>query len=153
MATAVSSPGPSRHAGWWDEGYVVIRRPDVGVGPRVADLARDMLGPDAAVITSRVDVDQPGTFGRPWDRADGAAGRAVIIWHALTAATIEGGCPWLVPGSHLGPVGDYDRDGAVPVTLEPGDLLVFDARLRHAISANHSREARVAVVVEYAAGG
>jgi ectoine hydroxylase-related dioxygenase (phytanoyl-CoA dioxygenase family) len=152
MATVVSTPGPSRHAGWWDEGYLVIRRPDVGVGPRAADLARDVLGPDAAVVASRVDVDAPGTFGRPWARADGAAGRAVVIWHALTPATREGGCPWLVPGSHLGPVGDHDRDGAVPVTLEPGDLLVYDANLRHATSANHSRHALVAVVVEYAAG-
>jgi ectoine hydroxylase-related dioxygenase (phytanoyl-CoA dioxygenase family) len=153
MAAVVSSPGPSRHAGWWDRGYVVIRWPDVGTGPRAVDLARDVLGPDAAVVATRVDVDEPGTFGRPWTRVDGAAGRSVVIWHALTPATLEGGCPWLVPGSHLGPVGDFDRDGAVPVTMAAGDLLVFDARLRHRTSGNHSPDARVAVVVEYAAGG
>lgn len=152
MATVVSSPGPSRAAGWWDQGYVVIHRPDVGVGTPVAALARDVLGSDAAVVGTRVHVDEPGSFGQPWSRSDGAAGRSVVIWHALTAATLERGCPWLVPGSHLGEVGDFDRDGAVPVTLEAGDMLVFDPRLRHRTSGNHSRESRVAVLVEYAVG-
>jgi phytanoyl-CoA hydroxylase len=150
MATVVSSPGTSRAAGWWDQGYVVIRRPDVGVGTPIADLARDVLGPDAVVVGSRVLVDEPGSFGQPWSRQDGTAGRSVIVWHAVTAATLERGCPWLVPGPHLGPVGDYDRDGAVPVTLEAGDMLVFDPHLRHRTSGNHSRESRIGVMVEYA---
>ncbi len=151
MATAVSAAGPGSGAVWRDRGYAVIRRPDVGVGHAAAEIVAEILGAGAEAVASRVDVAAPGTLGGPWRPVGDGAHPAVAVWHALTAATLENGCPWVVPGSHLGPVGDHDRDGAVPVVLAPGDVLVLDARLRHRPGDNHARQTRVVVVVDYAA--
>jgi ectoine hydroxylase-related dioxygenase (phytanoyl-CoA dioxygenase family) len=158
VATVVSAAGSGSAATWGEQGYVVIRRVDVGSRRVAADIVAELAGPGAHVVASRVDVAPPGRTGGPWGRAgasapdgDGAAGApAVVVWHALTEATLENGCPWVVPGSHLGPVGDFDRDGAVPVLLVPGDVLVLDARLRCRSSDNHSTLTRVSVVVDYA---
>jgi ectoine hydroxylase-related dioxygenase (phytanoyl-CoA dioxygenase family) len=154
MATVVSASGSGSGAAWGEEGYVVIRRLDVGTGQMATAIVAELVGPGAAVVASRVDVAPPGALGGPWGPAGGArapgAGPAVAVWHALTEATLANGCPWVVPGSHLGPVGDFDRDGAVPVPLEVGDVLVLDARLRVRAGDNHSTQSRVGVIVDFA---
>jgi hypothetical protein len=155
VATVVSAAGSGAGSTWGEEGYVVIRRLDVGSRQVAAGIVADLVGPDAQVAASRVDVAPPGDAGGRWGPAGAGAGGggeapAVAVWHALTDATLENGCPWVVPGSHLGQVGDGDRDGAVPVPLVAGDVLVLDARLRCRSTPNHSTLARVAVVVVYA---
>lgn len=151
MATVVSSPGAGPIAAWQDRGYALIRRADVGVHRRTADVVQELLAAGAEVVASRVTIDPPGSPGSPWQRAADGPGLAVVVWHALTDAGLHNGCPWLVPGSHRARAGDHDRDGAIPVTLAPGDVLVLDAGLRHRTTANHSRASRVEVVVRYAA--
>ena len=151
MATVVSAAGPGSGAAWRELGYAVIRRPDVGVGQLATDIVAGILGPGAKAVASRVDVAAPGTHGGLWRTAGPGVRPAVAVWHALTAATLENGCPWVVPGSHAGGAGDHERDGAVPIVLEPGDVLVLDTRLRHRPGDNHSRQTRVVVVVDYAA--
>jgi phytanoyl-CoA hydroxylase len=151
MATVVSAAGPGSGAVWREQGYAVIRRPDVGVGQVATDIVAGILGPGARAVASRVDVAAPGVLGGPWRAAGTGRRPAVAVWHALTAATLENGCPWVVPGSHLGPVGDHARDGAVPVVLAPGDVLVLDTRLRHRPGDNHSCQTRVTVLVDYVA--
>jgi len=150
MATVVSAAGPGSGAVWREQGYAVVRRPDVGVGLLATDIVAGILGPGAKAVASRVDVATPGTLGGPWRAAVPGLRPAVAVWHALTAATLANGCPWLVPGSHAGAVGDHERDGAVPVVLEPGDVLVLDTRLRHRPGDNHGCQTRVVVVVDYA---
>lgn len=155
MATVVSSAGSGPGAAWAERGYAVIRRVDVGTGQLAAAVVAELVGAAAEPVASRVEVAPPGTSGGPWRPAGTGSGTgpAVAVWHALTEASLDNGCPWVVPGSHLGPVGDFDRDGAVPVPLAPGDVLVLDARLRHRASDNHSSHTRVVVIVDYAAPG
>jgi hypothetical protein len=158
MATVVSSAASGSDAAWAEQGYAVIRRVDVGTGQLAAQVIAALAGPGAVAVRSRVDVAPPGGPGGPWRSARGSDGQggppapAAAVWHALTEATLEGGCPWVVPGSHLGPAGDYDRDGAVPVPLAAGDVLVLDGRLRHRACDNHSTRTRVTVVVDYSTG-
>lgn len=158
MATVVSSAASGPDAAWAEQGYAVIRRVDVGTRQLAVQVVAALAGPGAVPVGSRVEVAPPGAPGGPWRGAggDGAgpggAASSVAVWHALTEATLEGGCPWVVPGSHLGAVGDFDRDGAVPVPLAAGDVLVLDGRLRHRMCDNHSTCTRVTVVVDYATG-
>lgn len=116
----------------------------------MAGIVADLVGPGAHVVASRVVVAPPGRSGGPWGRAGAGGAPAVAVWHALTDATLENGCPWVVPGSHRGPAGDFERDGAMPVPLSAGDVLVLHARLRCRSTDNHSTLTRVSVVVDYA---
>lgn len=64
----------------------------------------------------------------------------------------------VIPGSHRSNtlrrprnLEDYDEEppGAVELTAEPGDAIVFDRRIWHARTDNHSRVTRKAVFVAY----
>jgi ectoine hydroxylase-related dioxygenase (phytanoyl-CoA dioxygenase family) len=44
-------------------------------------------------------------------------------------------------------------DGAIPVLMEPGDLLLFDSHLMHRSTDNESSGVRAAMVFHYAATG
>jgi hypothetical protein len=81
----------------------------------------------------------------------------LTVWIPLTVATIAHGCLTVVPGSHSGgifthcpgdaagleiPESALARDGAVPVPLSPGDLLLLHRRTAHASLSNISNEIR-----------
>ena len=61
---------------------------------------------------------------------------------------------WVVPGSHLSDSleipPDRNPDGAIPVCAGPGDLTLFDRRLWHARSPNHSPIVRKVLFFGYA---
>lgn len=121
----------------------------------------------------------PFTPGRPV-RADAGEPRAaerrsevnvVGAWIAATEATLDNGCLYVVPGSHREPVHahipdrrenanfgymeivDHELDNAVPVEMEPGDLLLFDSHLMHFSRDNASDRRRAAMVYHYAPAG
>jgi ectoine hydroxylase-related dioxygenase (phytanoyl-CoA dioxygenase family) len=48
---------------------------------------------------------------------------------------------------------DHDMAGAVPVLMEPGDLLLFDSHLMHRSTDNASAGLRAAMVYHYAPTG
>jgi len=142
---------------------------------RLLDLVAELLGPDLDCFLSQFIFKLPGALGQPWhqdafyfpfDR-----GPQVGVWLAVTEATLENGPLWVLPGSHREPVHevvpdarehanyayveivDHDMEGAVPVLLSEGDLLLFHSHLMHRSTDNRSDEKRAAMVYHYAAAG
>ncbi len=75
------------------------------------------------------------------------------MW-ALTEFTEENGATRLVPGSHLR---DHSPDVAkhyesIPAEMRKGSVLVWHGSLWHGGGANHTRERRVGVAMNYCAG-
>ncbi len=86
--------------------------------------------------------------------------RAVSFWVALDEATVDNGCMWFVPGSHLEPMRKHHQDEATraleceateseaePVPLKPGDATVHHGRTLHYSRANSTDADRRAVIV------
>jgi phytanoyl-CoA hydroxylase len=90
----------------------------------------------------------------------------VSVWLALTPETLDNGCLRVIPGTHLTVLerlrfdedlflrGDLPENQeliarAVPVELEPGDVLFFHARTFHAASRNHSQATKYSVVFTF----
>ena len=139
----------------------------------VLDLMSELLGSGVNVVPRRLIVTGPGAYGRPWhqDSLDlpFEPDHQVGVSLALTEATLDNGCMWVLPGSQTEPVHDHlpdrrpgsphgyveivdhDMGAAVPVPMEPGDVLLFDSHLMHRSTDNHSRGARAAMVYRVSA--
>jgi hypothetical protein len=115
--------------------------------PGVVDAVRTVLGEGATVVRLGAVVIRPGTPGPAWRRPAHGGGRL-----ALTDATLAGGCPWVVPGSHTRAAGRHDDVdphpgvGSVPVPMAPGDLLLHVPRLLHRTTDNHAVAPHVALL-------
>jgi phytanoyl-CoA hydroxylase len=142
---------------------------------RVLDLVSGLLGPDIDVFLSQFIFKNPGAYGQPWHQDSFyfpfEPDHQVGVWLAVTEATLDNGCLWVLPGSHTEPVHehlpdrrpdsqygyveivDHDMGAAVPVLMEPGDLLLFDSHLMHRSTDNHSRGIRAAMVYHYSPAG
>jgi len=98
-----AAPGSGPPAG-------VVDVADVVRDERVLDLVGQVLGDPVDVLGGHLVVTQPGEQGPPWHQgAARMAGpappdRAAVVRLAVTEATLVGGCPWVVPGSHTGPL-------------------------------------------------
>ena len=93
------------------------------------------------------------------------------MWLAVTEATLENGCLHVLPGSHHETIHehipdrrpnalygyveivDHDMTDAIAVTMDPGDLLLFDSHLMHRSTDNESKKLRAAMVYHYCATG
>jgi ectoine hydroxylase-related dioxygenase (phytanoyl-CoA dioxygenase family) len=143
--------------------------------PDVLEIGRRLLGPALDCFLSQFIFKNPGAWGQPWHQ-DGFyfpfdREPQMGLWLAVTEATIENGCLWVLPGSHrdeihehvpdrrpnanVGYVEIVDRDtrGEVPVEMAPGDLLVFHSRLMHRSKDNASDRLRAAMVYHLAEHG
>jgi phytanoyl-CoA hydroxylase len=139
------------------------------------DVVGAILGSDFDCFLSQFIFKHPGALGQPWhqdafyfpfDR-----GPQVGLWLAVSEATLENGPLWVVPGSQRDPVHDVvpdrrehanlayveivDRDmsNAVPVLMQPGDMLVFHSHLIHKSTDNESERMRAAMVFHYGEAG
>ena len=137
-------------------------------------LAQELLGEDIDCFLSQFIAKWPGALGQPWhqdafyfpfDR-----GPQVGLWLAITEAHENNSPLWVLPGSHKEPVHavvedsrphanygyveivDHDMTGAIPVLMQPGDLLVFHSHLMHRSTDNDSDECRMAMVYHLADG-
>lgn len=135
----------------------------------------DILGPDLDCFQSQFIFKNPGVIGQPWHQ-DSYYFRfdrqpQVGVWVALTRATLENGCLWVLPGSHKGPIREHvpdrrpaanrayteivseDDSARVPALMEPGDVLFFHSYLMHMSTDNVADERRAAMVYHYARAG
>jgi phytanoyl-CoA dioxygenase PhyH len=141
--------------------------------PRVLELIGLLLGPHARISMFTGTVNGPGIprgdLHADWPYNQGGMARIpapypnclmhiASMW-MLSDFTAEGGGTIIVPGSHL--QSDHPRkDGPIqPVTPYPGEtqmggragtVVLFDARLWHAVAPNRTEKPRVAAIVRYA---
>jgi ectoine hydroxylase-related dioxygenase (phytanoyl-CoA dioxygenase family) len=131
---------------------------------------------DVDCFLSQFIFKNPGAWGQPchqdsWYFPFEPARPVVGAWLAITQATLQNGCLHVVSGSHREPVHehvpdrrpnanygyveiiDHNLSSAVPVLLEPGDLLLFDSHLMHFSTDNVSNGVRAAMVYHYARAG
>ena len=141
----------------------------------IVDPVADILGPDLDCFQSQFIFKNPGVIGQPWHQ-DSYYFRfdrqpQVGVWVALSRATLENGCLWVLPGSHKGPIHDHvpdrrpaanrayteivseDDSAKVPALMEPGDVLFFHSYLMHMSTDNVADERRAAMVYHYARRG
>ena len=143
----------------------------------LTSIARDLIGSDDLdCFLSQFIFKNPRAWGQPWHQDSYyfpfEPPRPIVgLWLAVTRATLENGCLHVLPGSHHEPIHhhepdrrpganygytevvDHDTRSSVPVTMEPGDLLVFDSHLMHRSTDNASDELRAAMVFHLAASG
>lgn len=158
--------------------FVLHRRPAFRAfltDSRIASLLAEAIGPDVDCFLSQFIFKLPGALGQPWhqdafyfpfDR-----GPQVGAWLAVTDATPDNGPLWVLPGSHTEEVHrvvadsrenanfayveivDHDMEGAIPVLLTAGDLLLFHSHLMHRSTDNASSRKRAAMVYHYGEAG
>jgi ectoine hydroxylase-related dioxygenase (phytanoyl-CoA dioxygenase family) len=141
----------------------------------IADVVSDILGPEIDCFQSQFIFKNPGVIGQPWHQ-DSYYFRfnmqpQVGVWVALSRATLQNGCLWVLPGSHKGPIYEHipDRRPAAnraymeivsqddstkeASLMEPGDVLFFHSYLMHMSTDNVANERRAAMVYHYARTG
>jgi phytanoyl-CoA hydroxylase len=141
----------------------------------ILEIGRELLTPQLDCFLSQFIFKNPEAWGQPWhqdshyfkfDRSP-----QVGLWLAVTEATLDNGCLWVLPGSHREPVHehvpdrrpnanfgyveivDQDFEDAIPVMMSPGDLLVFHSHLMHRSRDNESDRLRAAMVFHLAERG
>lgn len=149
---------------------------ELAQSPQLADAVIDLLGPDIDCFQSQLILKNPGVIGQPWHQdsfyfpfdRDPQVG----VWVALTRATLENGCLWVLPGSHRSgrifrhvpdrrpaanrgylEIVSEDTSARVPALMEPGDVLLFHSYLMHMSTDNAADERRSAMVYHYGRAG
>jgi len=138
--------------------------------PVIVDLCSDLLGPDVNVYWDQAVYKKPEKPRRfPWHQDNGYAfvepQQYLTVWLALTDATVDNGCPWVVPGVHrcgtidhhyVDPLGWEcltDPVGAVAAPVTAGGAVVFSSLTPHLTVPNTTREVRKAYILQYAPVG
>jgi phytanoyl-CoA hydroxylase len=148
---------------------------DFALDAKCADVVTSLLGPDVDVFQSMFILKNPGAWGQPWHQDSYYFNfdhqPQVGLWLAISEATLENGCLSVLPGSHRLPIQTHipdrrpganqgylevlglDESHAVPVLMQPGDLLVFHSYLLHKSVDNQGSTRRAAMVYHYGKAG
>lgn len=143
----------------------------------IVDIAASLLGAaDLDCFQSQFIFKNPGVIGQPWHQ-DSYYFRfdrqpQIGVWLALSEATLENGCLWVVPGSQrrrqifqhvpdrrpaanrgYQEIVDQDVSAQIPVLMQPGDVLFFDSYLMHQSTDNVASVRRAAMVYHFGAAG
>jgi phytanoyl-CoA hydroxylase len=142
------------------------------VSAACGEIVEALLGTKASVFQSMFILKNPGAWGQPWHQDafyfDFDTKLQIGLWLAISEATLENGCLSVLPGSHTFPIQDHGpdkragsnygyrevdvstNDKAVPILMQPGDLLVFHSHLLHKSVDNLGVARREAMVLHYA---
>lgn len=142
---------------------------------RLLEMVGDLLGPDLDCFLSQFIFKYQGSLGQPWHQDSWYfpfdKSPQIGAWLAITEANMENGPLWVLPGSHREPVHDvvadrrpgaslgyveivdHDMSAAVPVLMQPGDLLLFHSHLMHKSTEHDSGAVRAAMVFHYTEAG
>ena len=135
----------------------------------LAGVCADLVGPDVRLYWDQAVYKKPGTASPfPWHQDNGYAfvepQQYLTCWVALTDATEENGCPWVVPGLHrrgtlahdysdIGFVCLRDPADAVAVPARAGSIVVFSSLTPHSTGPNRTDDVRKAYIVQYVPTG
>ncbi len=135
----------------------------------LADLCADLIGPDVRLYWDQAVYKKPETDAPfPWHQDNGYAfvepQQYLTCWVALTDATEDNGCPWVVPGLHkcgtlaheysdIGFVCLRDPAEAVAAPAARGSIVVFSSLTPHSTGPNRTAEVRKAYIVQFAPTG
>jgi phytanoyl-CoA hydroxylase len=131
-----------------------------------ADLCADLIGPNVRLYWDQAVYKKPDTEAPfPWHQDNGYAfvepQQYLTCWIALTDATVDNGCPWVVPRLHRrgtlahqysdnGFVCLSDPDDAVAVPVRRGSMVVFSSLTPHSTGPNSTTAVRKAYIVQFA---
>ena len=134
-----------------------------------ADVCADLIGPDVRLYWDQAVYKKPGTESPfPWHQDNGYAfvepQQYLTCWVALTDATEDNGCPWVVPGLHrrgtlaheysdIGFVCLRDPADAVAVPASAGSIVVLSSLTPHSTGPNRTDAVRKAYIVQFAPTG
>jgi ectoine hydroxylase-related dioxygenase (phytanoyl-CoA dioxygenase family) len=137
--------------------------------PLFANLCADLIGPDVRLYWDQAVYKKPDTEAPfPWHQDNGYAfvepQQYLTCWIALTDATVENGCPWVVPRLHrrgtlahrysdIGFVCLTDPADAVAVPVRRGSMVVFSSLTPHSTGPNSTDGVRKAYIVQFAPAG
>lgn len=138
--------------------------------PVLAGICRDLVGLDANLYWDQAVYKKPEKPRRfPWHQDNGYAfvepQQYLTCWVALTDATVDNGCPQVVPGLHrLGtlqhryvePLGYEcfaDPAEVVAAPVEAGGIVVFSSLTPHLTGPNVTGAVRKAYILQYAPAG
>ena len=138
--------------------------------PLFADLCLDLVGPDSRLYWDQLVYKKPEKPRRfPWHQDNGYGfvepQQYLTCWVALTDATVDNGCPWIVPGLHrrgtlahryVEPLGFEcltEHPDARPVPVPAGSVIVFSSLTPHLTGPNLTDTVRKAYIVQYAPDG
>jgi phytanoyl-CoA hydroxylase len=139
---------------------------DFACHPVFADLNHDLIGPDTRLYWDQAVYKKPETPKEfPWHQDNGYTfvepQQYLTCWVPLVDATVDNGCPWVVPGEHrngtlehwLTPVGYQcltDPADAIPVEAPAGSVVVFSSLTPHRTGPNVTDATRKAYILQYA---
>lgn len=139
-------------------------------GPVFQDLCHDLIGPDVRLYWDMAVYKKPGTVAPfPWHQDNGYTfvdpQQYLTCWVALTDATVENGCLWVLPGTHkrgtfvhratrIGLVCiEEEPEGRVAVPIRAGSIAVMSSLLPHATGPNLSTGVRKGLIAEFIPDG
>ncbi len=152
--------------------HLVTRSPslrDFAASQVFQDLAHDLIGDDVRLYWDQAVYKKPETNADfPWHQDNGYTfvrpQQYLTCWLALTDATEENGCPWVVPGMHrkgtlkhwmtdLGWRCFEDVPGAIAVPVRAGSIVIFSSLTPHRTGPNLTSTVRKAWILQYAPCG
>jgi ectoine hydroxylase-related dioxygenase (phytanoyl-CoA dioxygenase family) len=136
----------------------------------ILGICRDLVGPDVNLYWDQAVYKKPEKPRRfPWHQDNGYTfiepQQYLTVWLALTDATVDNGCPWVVPGLHrrgtlahtyVEPLGYEcleDPPGAVPAEVAAGGAVVFSSLTPHLTGPNSTDAVRKSYILQYAPAG
>jgi phytanoyl-CoA hydroxylase len=134
------------------------------------DLAHDLLGPDVRLYWDQSVYKKPGMQAAfPWHQDNGYTfvepQQYLTCWVALTDASEDNGCPWVLPRCHRGGTLEHHMtefgwsciedtpDGAVVAPVRAGGMVVFSSLTPHLTGPNLSDATRKTYIVQFAPDG
>jgi len=135
-----------------------------------ADLCSDLIGSDVRLYWDQAVYKKP-EFAKPfpWHQDNGYTyvepQTYLTCWIALNDATLDNGCPWVIPSGHLrgtlahrlSDLGwvcrEADGPEATPVPVRAGSIVVFSSLTPHRTGPNITKSVRKSYILQYAPDG
>jgi phytanoyl-CoA hydroxylase len=138
--------------------------------PAITGICHDLIGPDVRLYWDQIVYKKPAKPRPfPWHQDNGYTyvepQQYLTIWLSLTDATVDAGCPWVVPRLHLDgtlaheyvdPLGFQcfaDHPDAVAAPVGRGGAVVFSSLTPHLTGPNITDDVRKTYILQYAPDG